>query len=266
MALRFVPAHPAIRSLLVGASLLALAGCQTSQLVETMEVGDAAPTAPAVAPKKPKGTLPASASAYTDPLVVSVPTSKKVHAATRTGAPASADPVQQVAAPANLGELTMQPTTVSAGRTSIFSAPAQAAMPEPEDLTTGAETASLAANGHASSSIVPADLPSRAVSPMNKSLFSADLPEPAEPARETAVMPDYSEPATPAKYDPAEPVSLAEEEARKPAAPNPANTVEPEVAAAEVPQKKRKWMPSLPELLSGGKNNKVEPNASAESR
>lgn len=265
MASRFVRANPAIRSLLVGASLLALSGCQTNQLVETMEVGDASPDTPAAVPKKSKGALPASASAYTDPLVVSVP-NKKTPAAARASAPATPDPAQQVAAPANLGELTMQPTTVSAGRSSIFSAPAQAAMPESEDLTAGAETTSLAANGNASSSIVPTDLPSRAVSPMNKSLFSADLPEPVEPTRETAVMPDYSEPAAPAKYDAAEPVSLAEEEAHKSAAVAPAAAAEPEVASADAPQKKRKWLPSLSELLSGGKKNKAEPNASTETR
>lgn len=266
MASRFVRANPAIHSLLVGASLLALAGCQTNQLVETMEVGDAAPETSAAVPKKNKGALPASASAYTDPLVVSVPNSKKVPASAHAKAPASPDPVQQVAAPANLGELTMQPTTVSAGRSSIFSAPAQAAMPESEDLTAGAETTSLAANGNASSSIVPTDLPSRAVSPMNKSLFSADLPEPVEPAREAAVMPDYSEPVAPTKYDAAEPVSLAEEEGQKSAAAVPATAAEPEVASADAPQKKRKWMPSLSELLSGGKKNKAEPNASTETR
>lgn len=265
MASRFVRANPAIHSLLVGASLLALSGCQTNQLVETMEVGDTAPDTPALVPNKNKGALPASASAYTDPLVVSVP-NKKAPAATRASAPAAPDPVQQVAAPANLGELTMQPTTVSAGRSSIFSAPAQATMPESEDLSAGTQTASLAANGNSSSSIVPADLPARAVSPMNKSLFSADLPEPIEPTRETAVMPDYSEPAAPAKYDAAEPVSLAEEEAQKSDDTVPATAKEPEVASVEAPQKKRKWLPSLSEILSGGKKNKADQNASTETR
>ncbi|MGX5666103.1 hypothetical protein ACWKW9_09000 [Rhizobium daejeonense] len=265
MASRFVRANPAIHLLLVGASLLALAGCQTNQLVETMEVGDAAPETPAAVPKKNNGPLPASAAAYTDPLVVSAANDRKVPTATRKNAPVTPDPVQQVAAPADLGELTMQPTTVSAGRNSIFSAPTQAATQESEDLTTASETVSPTVNTSASSSIVPADLPARAVSPINKSLFSADLPQPVEPTREAAVMPDYSEPAAPTKYDAAEPISLAEEEAQKSTASVPAAAAEPEVASADAPQKKRKWLPSLSEILSGGKKNKGDQNASAES-
>ncbi len=269
MAFRFARANPALRSLLIGASLMALAGCQTSQLVESMEIGDATPGAPPAVPRKNKGALPAAASAYTDPLVVSVPGGKKSPAVSRAKEPSSAEPAQQVAAPADLGELTMQPTTVSAGRNSIFSPPPEAAMPElptGENPATGGDMASLSPNSNASSSIVPADLPSRAVSPMSKSLFSADLPEPVEPMRETAVMPDYQEPMAPAKYDAAEPVSLAEEEAESSPSAKPVEANGQDVATAEAPQKKRRWLPSLSELLSGGKKNKAAAETSTENR
>lgn len=141
-----------------GACLLSLHACATTS-DDRAAIGDAVPelainsaTAQGKPARKPGGT------GYSDPLVVNV--------ADAPAAPSTtAEPPLQTAAAAGLGDLVMQPTAINAGRSSIF-APQQ----------TGATVDVATASTNTSASIVPADMPTRRVSPMSSSLFSAPQP------------------------------------------------------------------------------------------
>ncbi|MFA7415321.1 MAG: hypothetical protein WC048_12630 [Rhizobium sp.] len=147
-----------IRAIIGGACLLSLHACATTS-GDSAAIGDAAPepainsaTAQGKSPRKPGGT------GYSDPLVVNV-------ADAPVAPDTAAEPSLHTAAATGPGDLVMEPTAINAGRSSIF-APQQ----------TGATVDVAATSTNASTSIVPADMPTRRVSPMSSSLFSAPQP------------------------------------------------------------------------------------------
>jgi len=197
-------------------------------------------------------------------------------------------------APADLGELTMQPTEVNAGNNSLFSAGranAQAVAPD-------ASPASVAEAGAAASpSLVPAEMPTLGVNAVRKSLFSpspqqqalmqqqalqeqaaASTPE-GLPLTEAAAVAGDEPPVLKKLSDPRpkrkmlvlrEPTATVPERVQltpdqlqamgavpdyDPAEPLPAG--EQTVADAEAPTKKKKWLPSLSDLLKGGKKQET---------
>lgn len=199
----------AFRLALCGVALTALQGCATTGEKASVEkvAAPAAQTtgspAKAVAARKPG---PADAG-YSDPTVVSLaPGDAAAARPSYAASPTSANP-------ANLGDVVMQPAAINAGRSSIF---AQQAEPVPAEA--GASTMTAA-------SLVPAEMPTRRVSPMTGSLFSAPqyasvepaglpadeqatgLPPEDAPLADAAGLPTASEPEEEASTDPATPVT-----------------------------------------------------------
>lgn len=228
---------------------LMLASCQTTAQ-DTAAQGDAGPTE--TASGKALSSKPGAAKAYVDPLV-STAHAPATQAAVPPAVAAAYAPTQ---GPADLGELTMQPTSVNASRNSLFSAtPAASEAPVAETAAASqpadpqVATAAPAAASASPSIVVTSKLPTRQVNPMSKSLFSAELREPEPPVVEEAAlpaatadeMPVYSSEEQPV-YDPADP--YVEEQSTQPAAPD----VAAETLAPEEP-KKRKWLPSLAEIF-----------------
>jgi len=194
---------------------------------------------------------------------------------------------------ADLGEITMQPTAVNAGSNSLFSAgrsgqqrPAEAAIdPSTAQPAAGSQTASA--------SLVPGDMPTLGINAVRKSLFSpsaeqqalmqqqalqeqvappaADsvpLTEPAVTSGEEApVLKKLSDPRPKRKIlalretvpgvpervqlTPDQLQAMGAVEEFDPAEPLPAE--ERTVAEAAPSEKKKTWLPSLSELLKGGK-------------
>jgi len=149
----------ACRIVLCGVALTALQGCAS-----TGEKASAAATtnsAPEVA-TLPTGTIgrksAAKGSGYSDPSVVAMAGDRQQ---TPAAATAQRIPAASGAATAGLADAVMQPAAINAGRSSIF---AQQQEPVPADAAASTMTAA---------SLVPAEMPTRRVSPMTGSLFSA---------------------------------------------------------------------------------------------
>lgn len=201
---------------------------------------------------------------------------------------ASQAPAQAKAA-ANLGELTMQPTTVTPGSNSLFSAGQRTQAATAVDPAAAQQVA--AAPGDQRGSLVPSEMPTLGVNAVRKSLFSPSpeqqmlmqqqaLQEQAR-AAETSSLPLTEEAATGAEEpvlkrlsDPRpkrkmlalrEPTGSVPEQVQltpdqlaamgaveepDPAEPLPAEELAAEAAAGE---KKKRWLPSLSDLLKGGK-------------
>ena len=196
-------------------------------------------------------------------------------------------PTGQAAAAANLGELTMQPTTVAAASNSLFSAGQRVQPPAAVDpAAPQAATAEASPRG----SLVPSEMPTLGVNAVRKSLFSPSaeqtmlmqqqaLQEQAPAASDTLPLTD---PATASTEEPGlkklsdprpkrkmlalretetempERVQLTPDqlqalgavEEADPAEPLPAEEL---MADAEAAKKKKAWLPSLADMFKGGK-------------
>ncbi|MFY8098685.1 MAG: hypothetical protein ACOVOA_01845 [Allorhizobium sp.] len=190
---------------------------------------------------------------------------------------------------ANLGELTMQPTTVTPGSNSLFSAAQRTHAATAVDPAAAQQVP--AAPGDQRGSLVPSEMPTLGVNAMRKSLFSPSaeqqmlmqqqaLQEQAR-AAEASSLPLTEEAATGAEEpglkrlsDPRpkrkmlalrEPTGSVPEQVQltpdqlaamgaveepDPAEPLPAEELAAVAAAGE---KKKRWLPSLSDLLKGGK-------------
>lgn len=197
----------------------------------------------------------------------------------------------QAQAAANLGELTMQPTTVTPGSNSLFSAGQRTQAATAVDPAAAQQVA--AAPGDQRGSLVPSEMPTLGVNAVRKSLFSPSaeqqmlmqqqaLQEQAR-AAETSSLPLTEEVATGAEEpalkrlsDPRpkrkmlalrepggsvpESVQLTPDQLAAMGAveePDPAEPLPAEELAAAVGggQPKKRWLPSLSDLLKGGKKN-----------
>lgn len=317
--------RPAI-ALLTLLSAVPLASCQTSA-DEVLSIGDSAPSEDMAA------TVPAG-KAFRDPYVVAVsgqPGSPEQALPQNETEPARlkrqpvpmaaafadiAEPPPEVLAlqqqamqgraqasdsrsqpaPADLGELTMQPTAVNAGNNSLFSAGRANAQAVAADASPAA-TAVAEAGAAASPSLVPSEMPTLGVNAVRKSLFSpspqqqalmqqqalqeqaaASTPE-GLPLTEAAAVAGDEPPVLKKLSDPRpkrkilalrEPTATVPERVQltpdqlqamgavpeyDPAEPLPAG--EQTVADAEAPTKKKKWLPSLSDLLKGGKKQET---------
>ncbi|HCL65679.1 MAG TPA: hypothetical protein DIC56_12745 [Rhizobium sp.] len=214
-----------IRAIIGGACLLSLQACATTP-DDRAAIGDAVPELAmnsATAQRKP--ARKPGATGYSDPVVVNV-------ADAPATASATAAPPLQTAADAGPGDLVMQPTAINAGRSSIF-APQQ----------TGATVDVAAASTNTSASIVPAEMPTRRVSPMSSSLFSA--PQPVS----------YQEEALPVEAVSADPrqQDVTTNEAPSETAPSAEDTLPPYPATDAVENdaapKTKKRFPTLARLL-----------------
>lgn len=198
-------------------------------------------------------------------------------------------PDAQAPAPANLGELTMQPTTVTPASNSLFSAGQRnqaAAAVDP-----AAAQVSAAGAAQASGSLVPPDMPTLGVNAMRKSLFSPSaeqqmlmqqqalqdqaqttandalpLTENVAVAGEPPVLKKLSDPRPKRKIlalreptasvpeqvqlTPDQLQAMGAVEEADPAEPLPAEEL---VADADATKKRKGWLPSLSDLLKGGK-------------
>ena len=249
------------------AAALMLASCQTTAQ-DSVSQGDATPveTADAAAPKRAPSNNPSQG--YTDPLVVSASASGAVPAGHTPAAPAGDGSVAAYApAPTDLGELTLQPTTVNASRDSLFSQAPAAVAESPAPVTTAdaapadAQAVALADSrpGNSTSIVVPSELPTRQVNPMSKSLFSAELRQPQPAVVEEAYLPPETQGETPVyasgeipiyedAASAAEPVGESEQPVARTAPETAADPAEPEQP------KKRKWLASLKEVFGKKKD------------
>lgn len=200
-----------------------------------------------------------------------------------TPSPAQAQPA------ADLGELTMQPTAVAPGNNSLFSAGQRATAPvAPTAAAPEIATAAPAPR----SSLVPSDMPTLGVNAVRKSLFSPSaeqqmlmqqqalqeqaraasqsetlpLAESAAAGAEEPVLRKLSDPRPKRKIlalrestnsvpnevqlTPDQLAAMGAVEEADPAEPLPAEEL---AAQTEAPQKKKGWLPSLSDLLKGGK-------------
>jgi hypothetical protein len=190
---------------------------------------------------------------------------------------------------ANLGELTMQPTTVKPGSNSLFSAAQRTQAATAVDPAAAQQVA--AAPGDQRGSLVPSEMPTLGVNAMRKSLFSPSaeqqmlmqqqaLQEQAR-AAEASALPLTEEAATgdeepglkrlsdprpkrkmlalreptgsvpeQVQLTPDQLAAMGAVEEPDPAEPLPAEELAAEAAAGE---KKKRWLPSLSDLLKGGK-------------
>ncbi len=250
------------------AAALMLASCQTTAQ-DSAAQGDAVPMETASAATSKPAPSKKTANGYTDPLVSAAapgadPAALTSAAPAGDGAIAAYAPAQ---APADLGELTQQPTAVNASRNSLFSqAPAAVSeSPAPVAAETGtpaaAQAVALAGSGSDSSTsiVVPSELPTREVNPMRKSLFSAELRQPQPPVVEQAYLPPetagetpvYAADETPIYEDAAaasQPTAKAEQQVAQAAPADAADPAEPEQP------KKRKWLASLKEMFGKKKD------------
>lgn len=157
------------RIVLCGVTLAALQGCATTGEKASAETAPASASEVAVLPAETAAGKPAARKpGYTDPSVVAMAAGGQQPMA----APAATqeNTATPGAATANLGEVVMQPAAINAGRSSIF---AQQQEPMPADAAASTMTAA---------SLVPAEMPTRRVSPMTGSLFSAPQYASADPA------------------------------------------------------------------------------------
>ncbi|QLF70321.1 hypothetical protein FE840_012675 [Peteryoungia desertarenae] len=242
----------------VTVACLALSACQT-KIDEAFNINQVATAAPSTTVTGKDST------GYVDPMVVSASQADTAEIAGESSAVtafAQQDPnltaeVSQDggSGPANLRELTMQPTAVNAQTNSIFSIAAAPAAVSVETGTNGA-------------SIVPADMPSRRIQAAQKSLFSAPphiqpagLTETVEPAPRQAVasagntgeLPLYERDARAKPQRLSETPSASPLPVVDPAEPLPATELARVTETAAAP--KRRWLPSLPNILRGGKGN-----------
>ncbi|MBC7151950.1 MAG: hypothetical protein H5U22_21405 [Rhizobium sp.] len=241
------------------AAALILASCQTTAQ-DSAAQGDAVPMETASAAAAKSAPSKKTANGYTDPLVSAAapatdPTTRPSAAPAGDGAIAAYAPAP---APADLGDLTLQPTAVNASRNSLFSqAPAAVAeSPAPvaaeTNVPAGPQAVALAdsASDSSTSIVVPSELPTREVNPMRKSLFSAELRQPQPPVVEQAYLPPetagetpvYSADETPIYEDAAaasQPAAKAEQQVALVPQADAADPAEPEQP------KKRKWLESL---------------------
>jgi hypothetical protein len=199
-------------------------------------------------------------------------------------------PQAPAAGPADLGELTMQPTAVAATSNSLFSASQKGQVPTSVEPTSVADVAPTEAAPR--SSLVPNEMPTLGVNAVRKSLFSPSPEQQMlmqqqalqEQARRTAsdgslpltestatgteqpVPKKLSDPRPKRKMlalrEPAgtvpDQVQLTPEQLQAMGAVDEANPAEPlpaeeRVAEAETEGKKKRWLPSLSDLLKGGK-------------
>lgn len=190
---------------------------------------------------------------------------------------------------ANLGELTMQPTTVTPGSNSLFSAAQRPQAATAVDPAAAQQAA--AAPGDQRGSLVPSEMPTLGVNAMRKSLFSPSpeqqmlmqqqalqeqaraaeasslpLTEEAATGAEEPVLKRLSDPRPKRKMlalreptgsvpeqvqlTPDQLAAMGAVEEPDPAEPLPAEELAAEAAAGE---KKKSWLPSLSDLLKGGK-------------
>lgn len=237
-------AAPAIAALM-------LASCQTTAQ-DSVAQGDAVPMETASAAASKPAPSKKTANGYTDPLVSAAPndgTTRPSSAPAGDGAIAAYAP-----APADIGDLTLQPTAVNASRNSLFSQATAATSQSPApavaetDVPADAQAVTLADSGsdNSTSIVVPSELPTRQVNPMRKSLFSAELRQPQPPVVEQGYLPPetpvYAADETPIYEDAAaapQPATKAEHQVAQAA---PADAGDP--AESEQP-KKRKWLASL---------------------
>lgn len=252
----FISARLFARAAAPAVAALMLASCQTTTRDDAIQ-GDAIPVESASnTPTKPASAKTTSLG-YTDPLVASAagPGSRQ---GDMTSAVSSGDgslaAYAPAASPGDLGELTLQPTSVNASRTSLFSpAPAvaeEALAAPPAGTAPPADTQAMAlADGGRDTStsiVVTSELPTRQVNPMSKSLFSAELRQPQPPVVEQGYLPPetpvYAADETPIYEDAAaapQPATKAEHQVAQAA---PADAGDP--AESEQP-KKHKWLASL---------------------
>lgn len=233
------------RLALPAVATLLLAACQTT--ADSAVQGDiAAPEAANALPvKKANGANP-----YSDPLVVSASSPASKSAAVPAGDSAL---TAYAPASANLGELTMQPTSVNASRNSLFS---QAPAAEGFDPTTDITATTEGANTGSTGIVVPADLPTRQVNAMSKSLFSADLRQPEPPVVGDTALPVESAYGQPVYTPEEQPVYAEPGSAALPIT----GEDRPEVVQAApnkdepAADKKRKWLPSIAEVFGRKKS------------
>lgn len=245
---------------------LMLASCQTTAQ-DSAAQGDAVPMVSAgklaAMPAKPKNTP----NGYTDPLVASAAGSGTRQADINSAIPADDGTIAAYAAspaPADLGELTMQATSVNASRNSLFSAaPAMAEESlEPGTASTAmsAETEALADGGRSTSTsiVVASELPTRQVSPMSKSLFSAELRQPRPAVFDEAALPAASSGEQPVYATGEQPVYDNPASSAQPIVENEQPVTQASTAAQAEPAepeqpKKRTWLASLKKMM--GKKN-----------
>lgn len=250
------------------AAALMLASCQTTAQ-DSAAQGDAVPMETASAAMAKPASAKKTANGHTDPLV-SVAAPGTDPAARPSAAPAGDGAIVAYApapAPADLGDLTLQPTAVNASRNSLFSqVPATATespTPAAAETTAPADTQAVAlansGSGTSTSIVVPSELPTREVNPMRKSLFSAELRQPQPPVVEQAYLPPetagetpvYAADETPIYEDSAstaEPAAEAERQVAQAAPAAAADAAEPEQP------KKRKWLASLKAMFGKKKD------------
>lgn len=249
------------------AAALMLASCQTTAQ-DSAAQGDAVPMETASAATAKPASAKKTANGYTDPLVSAAPGTDP--AARPSVAPAGDGAIVAYApapAPADLGDLTLQPTAVNASRNSLFSqVPATATespTPAAAETTAPADTQAVAlansGSGTSTSIVVPSELPTREVNPMRKSLFSAELRQPQPVVVEEAYLPPetagetpvYAADETPIYEDSAsaaEPVAEAERQVAQAAPATAADPAEPEQP------KKHKWLASLKAMFGKKKD------------
>ncbi|MBU2329136.1 MAG: hypothetical protein KJ755_17590 [Alphaproteobacteria bacterium] len=307
------PRRPTFGLLAVLSGVL-LASCQTSA-DEVLSLGETAPSEEVSAPSS-------SGKAFRDPYVVAMsgqaagasdasPPQKETDPARLKRKPVplaaaysdiaepppevlalqqqagQAQPAGQPPAPANLGELTMQPTTVAAGSNSLFSAsqrvqPAAAIDPPATQMAT--------AEASARGSLVPSEMPTLGVNAVRKSLFSPSpeqtmlmqqqalqdqapaateslpLTDPVTASTEEPVLKKLSDPRPKRKMlalretatEMPERVQLTPDQLQALGAVEEADPAEPLsaeelMADVEAVKKKKAWLPSLSDMLKGGK-------------
>lgn len=225
------------RIVLCGVTLAVLQGCATTGEKASAE---ATPAPASEVAALPAGTVARKSalkrSGYSDPSVVAMA------GADQQPMPTSATAHENAAAPgaatANLGEVVMQPAAINAGRSSIF---AQQQEPMPADAAASTMTAA---------SLVPAEMPTRRVSPMTGSLFSTPQYASADPAGlpsdELVASPPLEEEA-PADIADAPTATDAEEAAS-------ADPAEPVAEEAPAEPAKKTLFPILGRLLGKAKS------------
>ena len=243
---------------------LMLASCQTTAQ-DSAAPGDAIPTeAAGNTPTKPAPAKKAT-GVYTDPLVASAAGSSNRQVnppvSSGDGSLAAYAPSQT---PSDLGELTMQATSVNASRNSLFS-PAPAVAEEslgapPANTPADTEAMALAESGRGTSTsiVVPSELPTRQVNPMSKSLFSAELRQPRPAVIEEAALPTASSDEPPVYTAGELPVYDNPASAAQPVVENERQAAEAAEATAvdaepEQP-KKRTWLTSLKAMIGQKKD------------
>lgn len=188
---------------------------------------------------------------------------------------------------ANLGELTMQPTTVTPGSNSLFSAAQKTQAAAAVDPAAAQQGAVVSAEQRGS--LVPSEMPTLGVNAVRKSLFSPSpeqqmlmqqkalqeqaraseasslpLTEEAATGAEEPLLKRLSDPRPKRKMlalrEPAgsvpEQVQLTPDQLAAMGAveePDPAEPLPAEELAAAASEKKKGWLPSLSDLLKGGK-------------